>query len=409
MNKKCISDPQDRDEEETSHSLNKQFGLQADDKAVYSIAISQFGIAFSYNCILSFMPFYLMQVSQYEREATILWTGFIMGGGAIVAAISATFWGNLTTRVRPKLLFQCGIFCHGVIFFIMGFSESLPFILSLRLIQGALGGVSTIGLILIAGSSPHDKLPRHFGLYQNSLTAGQLVGPPVGAYIVMLFGYHSPFIVAPSVIFFALLFCHKYVENIPVQSKAREKENFFGRGIFWGWWLIMVSTIHLMFLPSILPTILENFQLTEKTAISTAGTIVMIYTASAIMGNYLLIKCANRLGLVRLIIIACLAASLCQYVLYFTDNVYWFTFVRALQTGMIATVTPLAIAFFAGEARGTTMGFLNSGRFVGGALGPIMATFLFVQFGLLTLYLAIVALTLIGLFGFLAARRRQTR
>jgi len=116
-------------------------------KGIYFIAISQFGIAFSFNCIMSFMPFYILKVSAYGMKETMLWIGMIMGATSMVAALAAPFWGGLTARIRPKLLFEIGIFCNGVIFFIMGFVESLPLLLTLRLIQGALGGVSTIGLV----------------------------------------------------------------------------------------------------------------------------------------------------------------------------------------------------------------------------------------------------------------------
>jgi MFS family permease len=164
-----------------------------------------------------------------------------------------------------------------------------------------------------------------------------------------------------------------------------------------------------MFLPSILPHILEGFQLMEHAAIATAGTIMMAYMATAIVGNYLLVSLASRLGLTRLLIIACLSAAALQGLLYFSSGVYSFTLIRALQTGMIAAVIPLVISTFAGEGRGgTTLGFLNSGRFVGNALGPMMATAILAHFDLLTLYLTIVGLTLIMLWAFLAAGRAAT-
>jgi hypothetical protein len=179
-------------------------------------------------------------------------------------------------------------------------------------------------------------------------------------------------------------------------------------GILWGWGLTIVGTIHLMFLPSILPPILEGFQLTEQAAITTAGTIMMAYTATAIIGNYLLISLASRLGLARLITIACLSAAALQGLLYFSTGVYSFTLIRMLQTGMIAAVIPLVISTFAGEGGGgTTLGFLNSGRFVGNALGPMMATAILSHFDLLTLYLTIAGLTLAMLWAFLASRRMQ--
>jgi len=375
-------------------------------KGIYFIAISQFGISFSFNCIMSFMPFYILKVSGYDEKQTMLWIGMIMGATSMVAAFAAPFWGSLTTRIRPKLLFQAGIFCNGVIFFIMGFVESLPLLLSLRLIQGILGGVSTIGLVLITVSAPKDRLPKYMSLFQNSLTAGQLIGPPLGAYAVTLFGYHSPFIIALVVVFFSLVYCHNYVRDIPPQPKSARRGKQITGGILWGWGLTIVGTIQLMFLPSILPHILEGFQLTGQAAITTAGTIMMAYMATAIAGNYLLVNLSSRLGQTRTIAIACLLAAALQCLLYFSSGVYSFTLIRVLQTGMIAAVIPLVISTFAGEGRGgATLGFLNSGRFVGNALGPMMATTLLAQFNLLTLYLTISGLTLVMLCAFLASRR----
>ena len=377
-------------------------------KGIYFIAVSQFGIAFSFNCIMSFMPFYILRVSAYSESETMLWIGMIMGATSLVAALAAPFWGSLTSRVRPKLLFEGGILCNGVLFFIMGFVENLPLLLALRMIQGALGAISTIGLVLVVASAPKGQLPKFLSLFQNSMTAGQLIGPPLGAYAVALFGYHSPFIIAVIVVFFSLVYCHRYVRDIPLQLQKPEPGKPLSSRILWGWGLIIVGTIQLMFLPSILPHILEGFQLTEQAAITTAGSIMMAYMTTAIVGNHLLVSLASRLGLARLIAVAGLSAIALQSLLYFSTGVYTFTLIRVLQTGMIAAVIPLVISAFAGEGRsGTTLGFLNSGRFVGNALGPMMATAILAQFNLLVLYLTISGLTLVSLCAFLASLRRS--
>jgi MFS family permease len=119
-----------------------------------------------------------------------------------------------------------------------------------------------------------------------------------------------------------------------------------------------------MFLPSILPHILEGFQLTEQAAITSAGTIMMVYMAAAFAGNYLLVSLAPKMGISRIITVACLSAAALQGLLYFSIGVYSFTVIRILQTGAIAGVIPLVISAFAGEGwGGTTLGVLNSGRF----------------------------------------------
>lgn len=377
-------------------------------KGIYFIAISQFGIAFSFNCIMSFMPFYILKVSPYGAKETMVWIGMILGSTSLVAALAAPFWGSLTARVRPKLLFEGGILCNGLIFLIMGFVENLPLLLTLRLIQGALGAISTIGLVLIAASAPKQTLPKYLGLFQNSMTAGQLIGPPLGAYAVTLFGYHSPFIIAVIVVFFSSVYCHKHVRDIPVQPKKPQQTKPLTGGILWGWGLAIIGTIHLMFLPSVLPHILEGFQLTAEAAITSAGTIMMLYMTTAFVGNYLLVGLASRMGIARVITISCLSAAGLQALLYLSIGVYSFTVIRILQTGLIAAVIPLVISVFAGEGSGgTTLGFLNSGRFVGNALGPIMATTILAHFGMLTLYLTIAGLTIAMLVAFQASMRKS--
>ena len=55
---------------------------------------------------------------------------------------------------------------------------------------------------------------------------------------------------------------------------------------------------------------------------------------------------------------------------------------------------------------GAPLGFLNSSRFVGNSLGPLLATSILAHAGLLSLYVTISGLTLAVLWAFLAARRR---
>lgn len=377
-------------------------------RGLYFIAVSQFGIAFSFNCVMSFMPFFILKVSGYGVKETMLWIGMIMGATSMVAAFAAPFWGSLTTRIRPKLLFEGGILSNGVIFFLMGFVENLPLLLVLRLIQGVLGAISTIGLVLMTATAPKDRLPKYMSLFQISMTAGQLIGPPLGAYAVTLFGYRSPFIIALAVTLFSLGFCHRHVHDIPPQPKTSRRGRRLTGRILWGWGLSIVATVHLMFLPSVLPHILEGFKLAEDAAIKTAGTIMMAYMATAIVGNYLMVGLSSRFGQTRVIAVACLAAAVLQSLLYLGSGLTGFTLIRMLQTGVIAAVIPLVISIFAGEGEsGATLGFLNSGRFVGNAVAPMMATTLLARFDLLTLYLTISGITLVMLCAFLAAMRRE--
>ena len=148
---------------------------------VFFISLSQFGMAFSFNFVIVFIPFFIQKASPYPSHETLVWVGLIMGAPSFAAAFMSTFWGSLTSRFSPKTLFLRGLLSHAVLILLMGYVSSLPLLFAIRLVQGIFGGISTVGLILVTASSSHDWVSRDIGFFQNSMTLGQLIGPPVGA------------------------------------------------------------------------------------------------------------------------------------------------------------------------------------------------------------------------------------
>jgi DHA1 family multidrug resistance protein-like MFS transporter len=377
------------------------------DRGVFFISISQFGMAFSFNCIMAFMPFYILRISPFGTRETMIWIGLIMGVSPAIAALTATFWGQVTTRLRPKLLFEGAILSNGLIMLVLGFIDNLYLILMLRVIQGCLGGASTIGLILISSISPRERLYKDMSFFQMAISIGQLLGPPAGAYITTLFGYKYPFILSFLSVSVLLVFCHRHVIDIPPRPRVQQLSTLPKQGILFGWILSFVATVHFTYLPSILPHILGDFRLTGKEALNTAGTMMMAYSAAAIPGNYLIFRMVSKIDLKKLIAFASISAALCQLILILCPDVVSFTVIRMLQVGMIAAVFPLIMSIFAVDAGGGTLGFLNSARFVGNALGPFLATSILAFSDLFTLYATIAGITVAALCPFLAATRKQ--
>jgi MFS family permease len=91
---------------------------------------------------------------------------------------------------------------------------------------------------------------------------------------------------------------------------------------------------------------------------------------------------------------------LTQILLAMVGEIVGFTLIRMIQTGLIAATIPIVISIFAADRRGNTIGFLNSARFAGNALGSILATSLLAFSNLTILYLSISAMTLFALVGF---------
>ena len=366
------------------------------------VSFSQFGAAFSFNFINIFLPFYIFKISPYSFQETLLWEGAIIGSSGIVTALTSTFWGSLTHRFSPKVLYLRAMVIHALMFLLMGFTTNLHLLLILRILQGMVGGTSTIGLIIISSSSMEERISFDLGVYQSSITLGQLIGPPLGSFAAVLLGFKGAFVGASIVLFASFLFCWFYVTDVPQLPK---EERAFGlanidKRIMIGWMLCFIAQIQLMFLPSVLPNVFEKFNINQTKALKLAGTVVMFYTATAMIGTYFWSWLSRRFGLYRMILFLLAFGILFQSLLTLAKGVVDFTIIRMTQTGLVAATIPLVLSIFAKESSGTIIGFLNSSRFTGNALGPIIATSILAFSNLSVLYLFISGLTLLTLLSF---------
>ncbi len=375
---------------------------QAKNRNLIFISLSQFGMAASVNFITVMLPFYISKISPYSPQETLIWIGWIMGSSGMIIIFASNFWGALTSRFSPKMLYMRGLLANFVLFFLMGFTSDLRVLLVLRIFQGVFGGISTVGLLIISASSSQDKISSDIGFFQTFQTMGFLLGPPMGAFAASLFGYRGAFVSASLIPFVVLVFCQFYVKDVPLQP---ERESFFGRSninrqTVMGWLVSFMVMVQLMFLPSILPNVLERFGLEKNVALEWAGVVIMLYTATATFGTYFWPKFSRRVGIKKMILSIVLLGSVFQALLSFSRGMTGFIVIRMIQTGLVAGAIPLVISIFAVRQKGNVIGFLNSGRFAGHALGPIMATSVLAVSNLPTLYLLVSGLTLLALLGF---------
>ncbi len=372
------------------------------------ISFSQFGMAFCFNFVMVFLPFLIHKVSPYSSEQTLIWLGLIMAAPSFVAAVVSTSWGSLASRFSPKLLFIRGLISHAITILLMGFVSSLPILLALRIVQGLLGGVSTVGLIILSSSSSKEWTSRDIAFYQNSMTLGQLMGPPVGALAAAALGYTGAFVCASALVLVTLTFCFFYV--VDVQREPREKsptqEHAVNRKTLIGWAVCFTTTVQLMFLPSVLPNVFEGFEIEHAIALKWAGVVVMCYTATAMLGTYLLCRLALRIGIDKLIITVGLMGTLFLSLLSLSPGIISFVAIRMLQTAMIAAVLPLIFSTLASDSGGRVIGFLNSSRFAGNALGPIIGTSVLAFSNLNWLYFTVSGITVLALLSFAFYFRR---
>jgi MFS transporter, DHA1 family, multidrug resistance protein len=353
------------------------------------VSTAQFSLAFALNFMFVFLPFYVHTISPLDEAATLRWTGLIVGAAPAMAAFGSAFWGGLCDRFSPNALFERGILSHAVLVILMGFATDLRLLLLVRIVQGFLGGISTIGLIIVAAISTEEELPRRMGVYQSALTLGQIFAPPLGAMAAAAFDFRGAFLASGLMLLGIWVFSHLALSRIPRRPKRSVADAIPRRQIWLAWLVSLVGTMHIVFLPSVLPTILRGFEIPEARQLVTAGLIVFAYGVAAAAGSYGFARLAGRIPTGRLVLAASLGAALCQVVLYLGAGPVTFTLIRMAQTGCAAGIFPLILAQIAAESHGKTIGLINTARFAGNALGPIVATFILSQSDMLTLYLVL--------------------
>ncbi len=366
------------------------------------ISFSQFGAASAFNFLNVFLPFYIFNISPYSFQETLFWIGAILGSSGFVTAMTSTFWGSLTHRFSPKVLYLRGLIAHAIMIFLMGWTTNLHLLLLLRIGQGLIGGISTIGMVIVSSSSPKERISFHMGVYQSSMTLGQLVGPPLGSLAAVTLGFKGAFTSASVVIFAASVFCYLYVTDVPKLPREMRTSlwKLLDRRVLLGWMLCFTASVQLMFLPSVLPNVLDQFRIEKPIALKLAGTVVMLYTATAMIGTYLWSWLSRKYGLFRMITVLFAVGILFQALLALCRGVVDFTLIRMIQTGLVAATLPLIISLFLDKPKGEVIGFLNSARFTGIALGPMIATSILALSSLTVVYLLISTISLLALLGF---------
>lgn len=367
-----------------------------------AVSLTQFTTAFSLTFVNTFLPFYILNISPYGNQETLLWIGAIIGVSGISTALASPLWGSLTHRFSPKMLYMRGMFTHSLMFLLMAFTQSLHLLLLLRIIQGLFGGVSTTGIILVSSASEKGEIASNLGIFQSSITLGQLLGPPLGAFAAALLGYRNGFLAGAVFLFASFMLARVLVTDVPPIAKQERDatRRTLEPRIIVCWLVCLAVQVQLIFLPSVLPVVFAGFKVDEASALKMAGIVVMLYSGTSILGQFIWTRLSKRFGVLRIIMFLLLISILFQAALALTRGVVDFTLVRMLQTGFASAIIPLVISLFLHNPSGGIVGFLNAARFAGMAVGPLLATSVAAFSGLNALYLLISLITTAAFFFF---------
>ncbi|KAF5392542.1 hypothetical protein D9757_002152 [Collybiopsis confluens] len=157
-----------------------------------------FGIATDllvYSIIIPVIPFQLEKLGYTAISERTSWLLFSYSAGLVVSTLPvAMFSERYNARKTPLVL---GIFILiGSIIMLME-APAYWLLLLARILQG-IGStmIWVVGLALLCDMTPINLIGRQLGLVMTGMSAGLLIGPPVGGALYSRFGFRGPFVFA---------------------------------------------------------------------------------------------------------------------------------------------------------------------------------------------------------------------
>jgi MFS family permease len=187
------------------------------------VAISRFGIFFSFRQVNPVFPVYLASLG-----ASGALIGFIMSSFTMMATVSRPFVGMLIDRSGRKRYLLLGIVLLAVATLGYAWAPGLIFLVIFRMVHGlGWSGCTTTVSTLAADIAPGKRrgaMIAYAGLASN---VGGALGPIAGFAAYYRYGFHGMFLVVLGVILLSLIFA------LPIKEPHREIERDGGRRSWW--------------------------------------------------------------------------------------------------------------------------------------------------------------------------------
>jgi DHA1 family multidrug resistance protein-like MFS transporter len=279
-----------------------------------------------------------------------------------------------------------------------------------RVLQSFGGGPQSAAMALTGVLVPVSRMGLALGLLQTGQSVGSALGPVIGGIVGDTIGYRYSFLVAAGIV--AII---SGVAAVFVKEPPRPPRSAVGSG---GFFSGFVDTLRVPVLRDLMLLILV-FQSGYQTVwtflplriqeIAPDPSLVGTYSGAAFMGDALGIAVgasamgwlAPRLGLRRVLLVACIGGAAVTGVQAFTTSIPLFVLLRfgsGLASGGMLTVSRSLLAQYArAERRGTVFGVSQGAFSLAFAVGAAVGSYLIAVWGLAGTFAAAVVFLVVSI------------
>ena len=339
-----------------------------------------------------FLPFYLADLGVDTVQGQTLWSGMINAVGAGVMAISAPLWGIYADRHGRRLMLIRAAFGGMLTVGLMGLATAPWQLLGLRMLEGALTGTVTAATVLVATTTPKQRIGFALGMLQTAIFAGASLGPLIGGVLADRIGMRPTFFIAGAMLGLSGLLTVLVVRErfTPAPPKPREEDLALGRlerflasarPLFTGALVTLIITLFVvrfaaMAVQPTMPLFVQQRAPGTTDAASLAGIVLGVLGAASAASAVVLGRLSDRLGHRKILFISVVTAGILYLPMALVRSPWQLAVLLGLfglaAGGMIPTANALIANLTPSHRRATMYGISSSSAALGGFAGPLI-------------------------------------
>ncbi|MCX7876552.1 MAG: MFS transporter [Melioribacteraceae bacterium] len=347
------------------------------------LSVNQFFYRAGVRSIIPILPLFIKDISEFNNNEIILWSGWILSSPFLISFFSTPFWGTIGDKIGRNYTTFLAAFGFVLSQISLSFSSSVTFILIAFSLQEIFGGAYPSAVSFTTVFSPKEKVADSLSFIQFSNALGNILGPLLGGLIADNFGFKYVFLLFAFSVFVTsipiLLF--KEEENLSTVKRSSLKNNFMffikNNHLILIAILLLSYTLSVTMIRPIFTLYIDNNFLEVKNLATISGLLFTLFGFAAAISNLSLPFLKKYFSLKFILINSLIIAGLFFVIINFTKDIYLFAtflFIIGLALGFIL---PILYSLMSEQInqnfKAGVMGIGSSFQMVGNLIGPTLA------------------------------------
>jgi multidrug resistance protein len=153
-----------------------------------------------FSILIPILPFYVEHFGAQKATVGILFATF-----ALCQFIAGPIWGNISDRIGRKAVLIISQIGATIGWTMLAFAPTIGWVFAARVVEGVSGGNISVTQAYVADRVEPSERTRAFGYVGAAFSAGFVLGPAAGGFLLQKLGYATPFLLAAALQVITLL------------------------------------------------------------------------------------------------------------------------------------------------------------------------------------------------------------